>query len=81
VTVVGLRLPKDRSYERGPDEIERERAHRRVSRAADSEAELTVALDAARTLRWLQNRQRSTAGGGGVLCLRGQSEREGERVW
>jgi hypothetical protein len=34
-----------------------------------------------RTRRRPQNRQRSTMGGGGALCLRGQSEREGERVW
>jgi hypothetical protein len=40
-----------------------------------------VALDRARTRRWPQNRQRSMAGGGGALCTRGQSEREGERVW
>jgi len=48
-TAAGLRLHKNRSGERGPDEPERGRAHRRVSRAADSEAELTVALDGART--------------------------------
>jgi hypothetical protein len=52
-----------------------------VSRAADSEAELTVALDGARTRRWPQNRQRSTVGSGGAPCTRGQSEREGEGVW
>jgi hypothetical protein len=50
-TAVGLRLCKNRSGERGPDEPERERAHRRVSRAADSEAELTVARDGAQTRR------------------------------
>jgi hypothetical protein len=80
-TTAGLRLRKDRSSERGPDKTERERAHRRVSRAADSEVELTVALDGARTRRWPQNRQRSTAGSGGALCTCGQSEREGERIW
>jgi hypothetical protein len=80
-TATGLRLRKNCSSERGPDETERGRAHRRVSRAADSEAELTVARDRARTRRWLQNGQRSTVGGGGDLCRRGQSEREGERVW
>jgi hypothetical protein len=78
---VGLRLRKNCSCEREPDEPERERAHRRVSRAADSEAELTVARDRARTQRWPQNGKRSTTGGGGALCTRGQSEREGERVW
>jgi hypothetical protein len=57
----GLRLCKDCSDERGSDETERERAHRRVSRAADSEAKLTVALDGAWTLRWPQNRQRAVA--------------------
>jgi hypothetical protein len=80
-TTAGHRLPEDCSGECGPDETERERAHRRVSRAADSKAELTVALDGARTRRWPQNKQQSTAGGGGALCAREQSEREGERVW
>jgi hypothetical protein len=56
------------------------RAHRRVSRAANSKAELTVALDEARARRRPQNRQWSTAGGGGAPCMRGQSEREGEKV-
>jgi hypothetical protein len=40
----------DRTKQRGG------RAHRRVSRAADSEAKLTVAWDGARTRRWPQNR-------------------------
>jgi hypothetical protein len=80
-TVVELRLRENHSGERGLAEPGREGAHRRVSRAADSEAELTVALDGARTRRWPQNRRRSAAGGGGALCTRGQSEREGERVW
>jgi hypothetical protein len=69
-----------RSGERGPDAVGKERAHRRVSRAADSKAELTVTLNGARARRRPQNRQRSTAGGGGGPCTRGQSEREGERV-
>jgi hypothetical protein len=80
-TATGLRLREDCFSERGPDATERERAHRTVSPAADSEAELTVALDEARTRRWSQNRQWSTAGGCGALCTRGQSERKGERVW
>jgi hypothetical protein len=42
-TAAGLRLCKSRSGERGPDEPDRGRAHRRVSRVADSEAEFTVA--------------------------------------
>jgi hypothetical protein len=46
-----------------------------VSRAADSEAELTVALDGARTRRWPHNRQWSTAGGGGG-SLHAWAERE-----
>jgi hypothetical protein len=75
-TVVELRLRENHSGERGLAEPGREGAHRRVSRAADSEAELTVALDGARTRRWPQNRRRSAAGGGGALCTRGQSERE-----
>jgi hypothetical protein len=48
-TATGLWLRKDRSGERGPDETERGSAHRRVSRAADGEAELTVARDRAWT--------------------------------
>jgi hypothetical protein len=60
-TAAGLRLCKDCSDERRSDETERERAHRRVSRAADSEAELTVALNGARTRRWPQIRQRAVA--------------------
>jgi hypothetical protein len=40
-----------------------------------------VALDGVQTQRRRQNRQRSTTGGGGAPCTRGQSEREGERVW
>jgi hypothetical protein len=79
-TVVGLRLREDCSGECGPDATDRERAHQRVSRAADSEAELTVALDGAWTRQWPQNRQWSKASGGGAPCTRGQSEREGERV-
>jgi hypothetical protein len=50
-TTAGLRLRKNRSGEHGPDEPERGRAHRRVSRAADGKAELTVARDEARTRR------------------------------
>jgi hypothetical protein len=80
-TVAGLWLREDCSGEHGPDGAERERAHRRVSRVADSEAELTVALDGAHTRRRPQNRQWSTAGGGGAPCTRGQSERKGKRVW
>jgi hypothetical protein len=51
-----------------------------VSRAADSKAKLTVALDGARARRRPRNRQWSSAGDGGAPCSRGQSEREGERV-
>jgi hypothetical protein len=76
----GLWLRKKCSGEHGSDAAGRERAHRRVSRAADSKAKLTVALDGARARRWLQNRQWASAGGGRVLCTRGQSEREGERA-
>jgi hypothetical protein len=79
-TAAGLQLRKNCSDERGPDAAGRERAHRRVSRAADSKAELTVALDGARA-RWRpQNRQWVSADGGGAPCTRGQSEREGERI-
>jgi hypothetical protein len=52
-----------------------------VSQAAYSKAELTVALDEARTRRWPQNKQQSTTGGGRAPYTLGQSEREGERVW
>jgi hypothetical protein len=77
-TEAGLRLRKNCSDERGPGTVGRERAHRRVSRAANSEAELTVALNGARTRRWPQNRRRSAVGGGGALGSHGQSEREGK---
>jgi hypothetical protein len=60
--VAELRLRENHSSERGPTEPGRERAHQRVSRAADSEAELTVALDGARTRRWSQNRRRAVVG-------------------
>jgi hypothetical protein len=69
---------RKRSGERGPDETERERAHRRVSRVADGKAKLTVALDGARTQRRPLNRRWASAGGGGALGSRGQSKREGE---
>jgi hypothetical protein len=45
------------SGERGPDETERERAHRRVSRVADGKVKLTVALDGARKQRRPWNRR------------------------
>jgi hypothetical protein len=77
----GLRLRKNFSGERGPNAAGRERAYRRVSRAVDRKAELTVALDEARARRRPWNMQWSSAGGGGALCSHGQSEREGERVW
>jgi hypothetical protein len=51
-----------------------------VSRAADSKAKLTVALDGARARRQPRNRQWASAGGGRAPCSRGQSKREGERV-
>jgi hypothetical protein len=60
----GFGLREDCSGERGPDTTERERAHRRVSCAADREVELTVALDGARTRRWPQNAWWSSTGGG-----------------
>jgi hypothetical protein len=49
-----------------------------VSRVADGKAKLTVALDGARAQRRPQNRRWTSAGGGGALGSRGQSEREGE---
>jgi hypothetical protein len=77
-TMAELWLRENHSGERGPAKPGREGAHRRVSRVANSEAKLTVALDGARTRRWPQNRWRSAAGGGGALGTHGQSEREGE---
>jgi hypothetical protein len=71
---------RKRSGEPGPDAAGRERAHRRVSQAADSKAKLTMALDGAWTQRWPRNRRWASAGGGGAPYLRGQSEREGERA-
>jgi hypothetical protein len=47
-TAAGLWLRKNCSRVHGPNAVGRERAHRTVSRAADSKAELTVALDGAR---------------------------------
>jgi hypothetical protein len=44
----GATTAQDRSGERGPGKPERGRAHRRVSRAAEGEAELTRAKDGAR---------------------------------
>jgi hypothetical protein len=76
-TTAGLWLREDYSGERGPDAAERERAHRRVSRAADSEAELTVALDGARTRQWPLNRQQST---GAVVELSARVGRARERA-
>jgi hypothetical protein len=46
-TVSGLRLREDCSDERGPDATESGRAHQRVSGAANSKAELTMALNGA----------------------------------
>jgi hypothetical protein len=69
---------RKRSGEHGPDEIERERAHRRVSRVADGKAKLTVALAGARAQRRPQNRRWASAGGGGALGSCGKSKREGE---
>jgi hypothetical protein len=75
----GLRLRKKRSSERGPVKPEGERANRRVSQVAYSEAELTEATDGARARRRSQNGRRSTVGGGGALWSRAQSERERAR--
>jgi hypothetical protein len=47
-TTTGLRLRKNRSGERGLGKPERGRAHRRVSRVANGEAELIEAKDGAR---------------------------------
>jgi hypothetical protein len=47
-TVAELELRKNRSGERVPSKPERGRAHRRVSRATNSEAEHTEAKDGAR---------------------------------
>jgi hypothetical protein len=56
------------------------RANQRVSRVADSEAELTEATDGTRARGRPQNGRRSTVGGGRALWPRAQSEREGEAV-
>jgi hypothetical protein len=77
-TVVDSGCARKRSGECGPDETERERAHRRVSRVADGKAKLTVALDRARAQQRPRNRRWALAGGGGALGSCGQSEREGE---
>jgi hypothetical protein len=59
-----LRLRKNHSGERGPTELGREGAHRRLSRVADGKAKLTVALDGARAQRWPRNRRWTSAGDG-----------------
>jgi hypothetical protein len=51
-TAAGLRLRKKCSGEHGLGKPEGERANQRVSRVADSEAELTEATDGARARRW-----------------------------
>jgi hypothetical protein len=66
------------SGERGPDEIDRERAHQRVSRVTDGKAKLTVALNGARAQRQPWNRRWALSGSGGALGSLGQSEREGK---
>jgi hypothetical protein len=71
---------RERSGERGPDAAGRERAHRRVSRAAYSKVKLTVALDGARAQRRPRNRRWASADGGVAPCSRGESKREGERA-
>jgi hypothetical protein len=80
-TVTGLRLHKDCSGERGPDETERERAHRRLSRAADSQAELTVALNRARARRRPPNRQWASVGGGGAPWFVWTERERGREGW
>jgi hypothetical protein len=79
-TMADSSCARKRSGECGPDATGRERAHRRVSRAADSKAKLTVALDGARAQRRPRNRRWASADGGGAPCSRAQSEREGERA-
>jgi hypothetical protein len=69
------------SGEHGLGAAGRERAHRRVSRVADSKAKFTVALDGARAQRRPRNKRWASAGGGGALSLRRQSEREGRGSW
>jgi hypothetical protein len=64
----------DRANQRG------KQANQRVSRVADSEAELTDATDGTRTRRRSWNGRQSTVGSGGALWPRAQSEREGEGV-
>jgi hypothetical protein len=47
----GAPAAQNHCSERGPAKPERGRAHRRVSRAAEGEAKLTVALDGVQTRR------------------------------
>jgi hypothetical protein len=74
-TAAGLRLCNKCSGELGPGKLEGKRANQRVSRVADSEAELTEATDEMRARRWSQNGCRSTVGGGGALSSRAERER------
>jgi hypothetical protein len=77
----GLWLRKMCSGKRRPGKPEREKANRRVSRVADSEAKLTEAKDGARARRRSQNGRWSSVSCGGATWSRAQSERGGERVW
>jgi hypothetical protein len=79
-TVADSGYARNRSGERGPNAVGRERAHRRVSQVAGSKAKLTVELDGARSQQRPRNRRWASTGGGGAPCSRGQSEREGERA-
>jgi hypothetical protein len=80
-TAAGLRLRKDCSGEHGPGETKRERAHRRVSRAADSQVELTMALDGARVRQRPRNRQWASAGGGGAPWFAWAERERGRESW
>jgi hypothetical protein len=60
-TVADSGCARKRSGEHRPNETERERAHRRVSRVADGKAKLTVALDGARAQRRPRNRRWASA--------------------
>jgi hypothetical protein len=90
-TAVGLRLHRENTGEHGPGEPKGLWANQKMSDVSGKEAELTEAASAVETQWWPQNRQWTTASGGGTPWVRARceasaegcecaSEGEGERV-
>jgi hypothetical protein len=79
--VAELRLRMNHSGERGPNRPESERAHRRVSRAADGKAKLTVALNRARAQQRPRNRRWTSAGDGRGSRFAWAERERGRESW